>query len=279
MIVIANSGTTKTNWRLVSPEKIKGKTQTFGLNPLLTTGENFKSIIQSSEVMDWQSEEVDQVYFYSAGVNCDVQREKLKDWLSPIFTKAEIYVESNLLSAARAIYGTSPGLIGILGTSSNSGFYDGKEMVEQVTYLGYLLADEGSGNALGKRMIAHYLRKDFSPELEAKFEAFYPDHEMLLTNVYESDHPADFFASFVPFIILNKNEHVIRESVNFEIGRYFELLRDRYPEQYTISLMGTLAHSLQELIMIISHKYDFTIEKILKSTIDPLTAHHQAAFS
>ena len=276
MIIIANSGTTKTNWRLVSPEKIIDETQTFGLNPLLTTDEGFKLIVQSSVVKDWPLKDVKHVYFYSAGVQCNEQRDKVKNWISAICTKADILVESNLLSAARAIYKNKPGLIGILGTSSNSGYYDGREITEQVTPLGYLLADEGSGSSLGKRLIAHYLRKDFSPELETKFEVFYPQYERLLTNTYEASYPPEFFASFFPFIDLNKNEHVIRESVTFEIGRYFKLLRDRYPEQYTISLMGTVAHSLQGLIMVIASKYEFTLEKVMKNVIDPLTLHHQS---
>ena len=156
MIVIANSGTTKTNWRLVSPEVIVGETKTFGLNPLLTSAENFNLIVKSSMVSEWPLQEVKNVYFYSAGVQCDAQRDKLRGLLSVIFTKADILVESNLLSAARAIYRNKSGLIGIIGTSSNSGYYDGKEITEQVTPLGYLLADEGSGSSLGKRVIAHY---------------------------------------------------------------------------------------------------------------------------
>ena len=200
MMIIADSGSTKTDWRLVSKEGHKEEAQTIGLNPHLISEIDFTAAFQDSNLTEWAKLDLHHIYFYGAGITGKNLQEKLANWLKSYFEDAKISVESDLLAAARAAHGNSQGVIGILGTGSNCGYYDGHKIEKNIPPLGYILGDEGSGNALGRRLLTSFLRSELSDEISSSFKIFYPEHASLLSKVYSQQQVSPFLASFVPFI-------------------------------------------------------------------------------
>ena len=279
MIIVADSGSSKTDWRLITSIGGREALQTAGLNPNVTSKDNFKSVIQNSELLNWSSLAIERVYFYSAGITGRDMQEKLAGWLRPFFKKAQILTDSDLLGAARAVYGYDTGMIGILGTGSNSGYFNGHEIKEHIPPLGYLLGDEGSGNALGKRLITLFLRNELPPEIETSFKAFYPEYQSLLNNVYADDQPAKFLASFVPFIIQYKNHPIIMKLIHDEFARYFNLIKNGYQGNRQVGLVGSIAYYFREGLEKEAKRFGIKLSRILKSPIEALTLYHQTEIS
>ena len=170
MIIIADSGSSKTDWRLITNDGVIEKAQTRGLNPHLISALDFKKEIQKSELVEWPINSIEKIYFYGAGITGVKLQENVAQWLQITFNRADIVADSDLLGAARAIYGSKEGMIGILGTGSNSGYFNGTEIEKRVPALGYILGDEGSGNALGKRLVISFLREELPNTLANKLK-------------------------------------------------------------------------------------------------------------
>jgi len=278
MIVIADSGSSKTDWRLISKEGVVEATQTIGLNPHIITPSDFKKAVKNSDLVNWPLESVNKVYFYGAGITGIKLQEKLANWLKTTFYMSEILASSDLLAAARAIYGREDGIIGILGTGSNSGFYNGSEIEQTVPALGYILGDEGSGNALGKRLVTSFLRDELPDPLADEFRLFYPEHENLLSNIYESPQPAKFLASFVPFIHQHQDSKFMEQLAVEGFTKYFKLLKE-YKNISKVGLVGSVAFYFSKTLHKVAATEGIKIYRIIKSPIDSLSLHHRAELS
>ncbi len=273
MIIIADSGSTKTAWRLLAgPGQIE-QGQTIGLNPHRVSADDFTTALQETGIGAWNHLPITKVYFYSAGITNIRMQEKVMAWLQPWFAKAAIITASDLLGAARAAYHHGQGIIGILGTGSNSGYYNGHEISPRIPALGYLLGDEGSGNALGKRLATAYLRHSLPESLTAEFEAFYPEHDHLLNNLYATAQPGRLLASLVPFLRQNLQHQYIAALVREEFNRYFRLLQTY--AQRPVALAGSVAYYFQEIIREVAPLHQVDVVKIIKSPIDDLVVFHQ----
>ena len=193
MIIIADSGSSKTDWRLITKDGVIEKAQTRGLNPHLISELDFKQEIQNSELIEWPTNSIAKVYFYGAGITGLKMQRNVAQWLQITFKKANIVADSDLLGAARAIYGSKEGMIGILGTGSNSGYFNGTEIEKRIPPLGYILGDEGSGNALGKRLVVSFLRDELSGTLSNKFKSFILVIKIYLTIFTRALNPRDYW--------------------------------------------------------------------------------------
>ena len=274
MIIIADSGSSKTDWRLITNDGVIEKAQTRGLNPHLISALDFKKEIQKSELVEWPINSIEKVYFYGAGITGQNLQEKLAKWLNSHFEDAKISVESDLLAAARAAHGNNQGVIGILGTGSNCGYYDGQKIENNIPPLGYILGDEGSGNALGRRLLTLFLRSELSDEISNSFEVFYPDYASLLSKVYSQQQVSPFLASFVPFIHNHLSDKDIHKMVKQELRKYFDLL-EWYSSISDVALVGSVAYYFSEMIEEIADEKGLKLGAILKSPIDALTLYHQ----
>lgn len=273
MIVIADSGSSKTDWRLITKDGVGAEVQTSGLNPLILSETDFKKELQNSELKGWPKDSIEKVFFYGSGITDIKVQENVANWLSTIFTKADIMANSDLLGAARAIYGTEEGIIGIIGTGSNSGYFNGSEIEQTIPALGYMLGDEGSGNALGKRLVVAFKRDELPSTLTKAFESFYPDFDDLLNNIYKSNQPARLLASFVPFIHQYQEDSCIRQLVQDEFVKYFSLM-SKYENISRVGLVGSVAHYFSNTLHQVAEEAGIKIYKILKLPIDSLTLHH-----
>jgi N-acetylglucosamine kinase-like BadF-type ATPase len=275
MIIIADSGSSKTDWRLISQHGKIASAQTQGLNPHIISEEIFNSQILHSEIRTWSGRAIDKVYFYGAGITEGYMQDTLYNWIKHYFKKAKILVASDLLGAAIAAYGDEPGIIGILGTGSNSGFFNGTEITSNVPSLGYLLGDEGSGSALGKRLVTLFLRNELSAQQAEDFKLFYPNYKNLLKDIYSESQPSRLLASLVPFIHKNRQAPVINNILRNEFARYFKLL-NYYEIKGPVSLIGSVAYYFKDSLQEVAEEQGISLHKIMKSPIEALTLYHQA---
>lgn len=273
MIVIADSGSTKTEWRLCTRDKIQASVQTAGLNPLALDKGATISELQDSELVDWQAMGVTEVHFYGAGIVNDNQGTIASGNLQNFFRDAEVEVNSDLLGAARAVFGDESGIIGILGTGSNTGFYDGNEITIHIPALGYILADEGSGAVLGKNLIRNFLRNELPDDLNKAFKEYYLDYESLIENVYSQRHASRFLASFVPFLHEHRGEQLIKELVLSELNKFIKLIRS-YPGYHKIGIVGSVGFKFQTELNLLANNAELNIVRYLKNPIEKLAEYH-----
>lgn len=278
MIVIADSGSSKTDWRLITKDGVIEKVQTAGLNPHLISEFDFKNEINGSDLITWPTKSIEKIYFYGAGITSPKLQENVVQWLQPTFNKGEILADSDLLAAARAIYGTESGMIGILGTGSNCGYFNGIEIERSIPALGYILGDEGSGNALGKRLVISFLRKQLPDTLADKFKSFYPNYKYLLNDIYGSTERAQLLASFVPFIHQYQEDDFIKQLVQDEFEKFFRLI-SKHENISKVGLVGSVAYYFSDTIHQIAINEGIKIYKVMKTPIEALTLYHQAEIS
>ena len=173
MILIADSGSTKTDWRLIVDKDNVQEAYTEGLNPYFKTTEEVQQTINDVLLLQFITKnpmEIDAVYFYGAGCSSDDKKEIIATALKSVFTNANIVVEHDLLGAALGVCGTQAGIAAILGTGSNSCYFDGEKVVENIPALGYVLGDEGSGAYIGKEVLKGYLNTEMDDTVLQKFE-------------------------------------------------------------------------------------------------------------
>lgn len=274
MIIVADSGSTKTNWRIfASGERIE-KTQTLGLNPHQTSESVFSEEIKASSVSSWSKREVEEIYFYGSGITGEDMQLELAARFRQFFGKAKLSIASDLLGAARALLGKESGFVGILGTGSNSGWYNGNEITRNIPPLGYVLGDEGSGNALGRRLISSFLRDELPNEIKEEFIQFFPDYSGLITKVYSGSQPSRFLASFVPFIYKFREHPTISEIIQKEFSNYFDLLKG-YNGIAETSLVGSVAYCFKDTLGKVAEDRGIRLVEVLQSPIDRLTLYHK----
>ena len=222
-------------------------------------------------------ESVNSVYFYTPGVAVVDSVVDLKQTLASKFINAKINVESDLLAAAHSVYKGIPLFISILGTGSNIAFYDGEELQQTSPSLGYILGDEGSGASLGKRILKAYLHQSLPKDLYLSFSKSYSiSKENVLKSVYTKEAPNRFLASYVPFLLDNKNHEFARNLVKEEFRSYFKihLLRNNVIHDFPISFVGSVAFLFQDILIELCSQYDITVDSFIQNPLVGLVEYH-----
>ncbi len=266
-ILIADSGSTKTDWRLGGRP-----VETVGINPVRDSEEQVQDVLSSLPDAD-----IEEVFFYGAGC-IPPFKEKVERALASKFPRAAVHVESDMLGAARALCGRERGIACILGTGSNSCLYDGEGIVENVPPLGYILGDEGSGAVLGRILVGDLLKGMLDASLKERFlSSFQLTQEALLDKVYRQPMPNRFLAGLVPFIIENKAEQSVHRLVTGEFRRFFVRNVAKYRlADLDVSFVGGIAHSFSDELREAAAQEGFRVGTILRSPIDRLEAYHLA---
>ena len=208
MILIADSGSTKTDWRIIDSKGEINQAKTQGFNPYYQKYEEIRDEINTRLLEQVQSSDIREIYYYGAGCssqsNCNIVSQALKF----SFPDAQIEVTHDLLAAARSLCGHERGIACILGTGSNSCVFDGEKIIDNIPSLGYVIADAGGGTFLGKKLIADYLRNEMPAELEKKMDKrFDLNKNKILDKVYNQEKPGRFIASFTKFMFDNIREN------------------------------------------------------------------------
>ena len=276
MMLIADSGSTKTDWCVILDNTPIKRIGTKGLNPFFQSEEEIQQELTHSLLPQLPEGTIDSVYFYGAGCTPEkapTLRRAIADSL-PVVGNIKAY--SDMLAAARGLCGREAGITCILGTGSNSCFYDGKEIVNHISPLGFILGDEGSGAVLGKLLVGDILKNQLSPAIK---EAFLKQFDLtvpeIIDRVYRQPFPNRFLASLSPCIAQHLEEPGIRQLV---LGSFIAFLRRNVMQydytQYPAHFIGSVAHCYKEILQEAAQETGIRIGKILQSPMEGLIQYH-----
>lgn len=277
MILIADSGASKTDWRILDKSRSIEQAQTIGFNPYYQPIEHFDREVREV-LLPQVKHPIDKIFYYGTGCSSDKNRKLIRNVLEVFFPNAHIEIWHDLLAAARALCGTEEGIACILGTGSNSCYYDGTKIADNVTSLGYLLGDEGSGAYLGKKIIADYLRKDLPENLWGQFKKRFPfDREEILDRVYTQEMPSRFLGSFSHFIFQHIKEPYCYKLVYDGFDKFFERNVMKYNQYQSLKVhfTGSVAFYFSDVLRQVANDKGITVKNILESPIAGLTLYHQ----
>lgn len=275
MKLIAESGSTRTEWALVEDNHLVQRVFTEGLNPFFQTRREISRSVRLGLPEIFFKKKLDQVYYYGAGCTSYEKKNVLGASLVAQF-KTPIQVESDLLAAARGLFKCEPGIACILGTGSNSCFYDGKIIVKNVKAAGYILGDEGSGAVLGKLFLADLLKgltpKDLAAEFHEKFRISAND---VMESVYNLPFPNRFLGTIAYFLAgYMDNEYVYYLMTN-NIRNFFNRSICQYDyKNYPIRFVGSLAHAQADTLRAIGHEFGIEIDVIEETPMNGLIEFH-----
>ena len=277
MILIVESGSTKADWILVDSDGIKCSFKTKGWNIMLLEQEEMLVRLDRLAELNPFISVVKSVHFYTPGVSIDSAVVSLEQILRNKFCNADVFVESDLLAASRSVYKGNPLFVSILGTGSNTAFYDGEELQHTSPSLGYILGDEGSGASLGKELLKAYLYKALPDDLYFEFTKSYSmSKESALKSVYTQEAPNRFLASYVPFLVANKNHVFIQDLVRKQFDSYIQthLKSNLVICDYSITFVGSVAFLFQDILIDLCTKYALNISDFIQSPLQGLINYH-----
>ena len=276
MILIADSGSTKTDWRLVDDNGLITSFSTIGFNPYFIKPEAILKELDNSELKQ-KRKEISAVYFYGAGCSSIPNNNVLISSLSAFFSHAKIEVNHDMLAAARASCDKNEGIVAILGTGSNSCFYDGENIVENIAALGFVLGDYGSGADIGKTFIKAYLEKELPQDIELAFTKEYNlSLSDILEHVYQKELPNRFLASFNLFVLKHINDPFIYELVKRRLNLFFEKNICKYANYQSkpLSFIGSIAFVYKNIINEIVTHHQIKQGVLIKQPIEHLAQFH-----
>jgi N-acetylglucosamine kinase-like BadF-type ATPase len=276
-ILIADSGSTKTQWCLLEGKK-KKMISTQGISPYFLDDVSLAAILQKELLPKTGNKIIGEIYFYGTGCSNPVNISLVKRGLKKLYPQASISVQHDLLGAAKGLCGNEKGIACILGTGSNSCFYNGKRIVKNSPGLGYVLGDEGSGTHLGKKILQHYMYNTFDAELMDKFKAKYKeDIAEMLDNVYKKEMPNRYLASFVPFLIENRGHYMIENIIEDCINDFFFNHIYKYRESWTlpINFVGSVAYGFKDVLKQMCSDFELKLGIVLKDPMDGLIKYHR----
>jgi len=272
MILIADSGSTKTEWALIKSEKNVDKFKTIGLNPVFVNSETIIKEIKSTQIIN-NCENIKEIYFYGAGCSSVKKNIIIETPLKQIFPNAKIVIQNDLVGAGISQFKNDKGIIGILGTGSNTGIYKNGRIVENINSLGYILGDEGSGAVIGKKIIKLYLNKELPENITKKFNIkFNISLNDIIAKVYKEPFPNKFLASFMPFVLENKDNDFIRDVLYNSFSDFFDKTICKYNNylNYEFKLIGSIAFYFEEIIRDICLSRNINLTTISKSPMQGL---------
>jgi len=274
--LIADSGATKCEWCLIANGK-KKKLFTTGISPYFLNEEQIYLLLQKQLVPKLKDAVINEVHFYGTGLSNQNNVELLKAVLKKTFKKAKISVETDLMAAARALCGREKGIACILGTGSNSCFYNGRKMIKNSPGIGYILGDEGSGAYLGKKVIQHYLYQTFDEELMTSFEKrFLTSPIEILENVYKKPMANRYLASFAIFLAENRGHYMIENIIEDGLNEFFFTHIYKYKESWThpINFIGSIAYGFKDILQELCNGYELELGKVMKAPMKGLIVYH-----
>jgi N-acetylglucosamine kinase-like BadF-type ATPase len=277
MILIADAGATKIQWIVINERKVSEPIETTGFNPYFMDPGILKDGVEKGLVPFIDQRYINDVYYYGAGCSTQAKCGIVEDVLRDIFDRADFEIYHDLLGAARALLKHQEGIACILGTGSNSCLFDGKNILENVTSLGYLFGDEGSGAYIGKLLLTAYLRKTMPEHIRHDFDKRYGySVENILDSVYGKSHPNRFLSSFALFASNHLDDPFIRDIIRQNFRDFF---RDQVT-QYThfkekqLGVVGSVGFHFQDLFRETAEEYGMKVSKFIKSPIEGLAEYH-----
>jgi glucosamine kinase len=275
--LIADSGATKTEWCLLTNGKRK-TIYTQGLSPFFLTTVQIIEILNKELWKKLKDIDIQEIHFFGTGCSNAENNKIVADALKAQYKKAKVYVDHDMMGAAKSLCHNSKGVASILGTGSSACFYDGKKITKSKTGLGYALGDEGSGSYLGRKVIQYYLYETFDAELKDAFEKkFNVTRKDILDNVYKKPFPQRYIASYTTFLSEHRGHYMIENIIEDGIVDFFfkHLIKFNESWKYPVHFVGGVTFAFKDVIKDLCNNYGLQLGSINKRPMDGLIKFYQ----
>ena len=280
MIAVVFSGSHFAEWRLADKDRTIASFKTSGINPYFNDEKHIVQLLNKNINLIHHAEEIKRIYFFGAGASSPELKSIVHKALSSFFKFGKVTVEHDMVAAAIACCKNSPGIVSICGSGSNAAWYDGRKVAQNNYGLGYILADEGSGNWLGRQLIKAYMNETLPENIHKKFVQRYDfDRKTLLEKVYRQKQPALFLSSFTDFFLENKEDNyikgIIKNGFSKMLNLYLLPLHDQHPEAL-LYFAGLVAADFQNLLHEAAADANLKIANIIKEPINNLLTYYSS---
>jgi len=276
-ILIADSGATKCEWCLLLGKRSK-TFFTQGMSPYFLNSQQVQDLVKNELLPSLKGIDIEAIYYYGTGCLDPRNAKMMKSALGKVFKEAAVTVNHDLMGAARALCGHSKGLACILGTGSNSCYFNGKKIVKNSPGIGYVLGDEGSGAYLGKKVVQYYLYDTFDEELKYKFDQKYQVNAAnILEQVYRKPLPNRYLSGFSLFLAENRGHYMIENIIEDGLNDFFFTHLCKYGESWKLPIhfVGGVAYGFRDVITDLCNSYEFDMGRILKNPMEGLIEYHR----
>ncbi|MES2779345.1 MAG: hypothetical protein V4651_05545 [Bacteroidota bacterium] len=283
MILIADSGSTKTEWVLLEQQRVVAELYTQGINPYFQTVEQITTVITEEllpQLPITDAPLVTHLFYYGAGCSSPAKCDMVHLPLTQTFAKAIVEVDHDLLAAARAACGTNRGIAAILGTGSNSCLFDGKNIIANQPSLGFILGDEGSGGHIGKELLKQFVYSELPADLYELFIREYMlNKEIILDNIYTKPMPNRYAASFTRFAGKHISHPHIQQLVMDVFTEFFKRHISSYPDYttYPLSTIGSVAYIFKAQLQTVARQFNVTLQQTIQKPMEGLIQYHTQA--
>ena len=278
-VLIADSGSTKTDWVILNGKNVVANFKTIGFNPYFQTSEQIydEIVLNLKPFINQYLSEIDAVCYYGAGCSNEVNCKIVETGIFSALELKKIFISHDLLAAARALCGDHSGIACILGTGSNSCLYDGKIVAENVPSFGYMFGDDGSGAHIGKTLVQAYFDNELPEKIKSLFESKGYHREEILGNVYKKEMPSRYLASINGFVSENIKDPYLRKLVKNCFKSFFVKQVSKYSNsrEYTVNSVGSIGYYYKEILAEVANEEGYTLGNVIKSPIDGLIEYHQ----
>lgn len=277
--LIADSGSTKTDWCLLRKNKKPVHFLTQGINPFLQSPESIAAMLQEEIPADKLPALPDAIYYYGAGAASKAKQVLMQGILKQHFGIKKIEVQSDMMAAAHALCGDNKGIVCILGTGSSSCYYDGEKIKERQPSLGYIAGDEGSGNHMGKRVLQYYTYGTFDTQLMMDFEMrFGDDITEIVNKLYHQPYPNRYLASFVALLKENRGHYMVENIIEDCLNDFFQttILKYRQSWKKPLYFSGSIAYMFSDVIQSLCEQYELEPGLVVQSPMDGLLTYYKA---
>ena len=270
MILVADSGSSKTDWMIYSPNQTLAFT-TQGINPYFVSANDVVKILSKNKELSAYANEVKEVYFFGSGCSTPDKHEIISNGLSAFFTHAFISVDHDLIGSAYATCGDKKGLTCILGTGSNISYFDGENVQPTKHGLGYVLGDEASGTYFGRKVLIAYLYKTMPADLSSAFAAqFEVDKDIVIDNIYRKPFPNAYLATFSRFMIAHKSHPFVQKTLREGFQEFIDTNVKDYKDYKTLecNLVGSISFYYEDELRAVFGANNIKVGKILQKPIE-----------
>jgi len=278
MIAVVFSGSRYADWRLAEKGRIAFGFRTLGINPYIQDERFIFQLLNKNTNLINNAEKIKKIYFFGAGAYSKERQEKVGKVFSQFFKHAKVKVSHDVLASAISTFGDEKGIIGIIGSGCNAAYYTGKRVLENNYGLGYILADEGSTNWLGRQLLKDFLTESMPSGVRDKFTQKYNlDRKTILEKTYNSPNPNIFLTSFADFVYENKDETYISQLVKGGLLKYVKTYLLPLSEQYPDALFnftGSVADNYSEWLREVIDEYHLPVGIIVKEPVQNLVKYY-----
>ncbi len=278
MVAIVDSGSTKSDWVILDDfKKVFLRTETIGFNPNFISRELIVPEIESNTSLTTVKNSIKKIYFYGSGCGVQQNCDTIIEELGRVFTHAEIIVKEDLTAAAYAAYRGTPAIVCILGTGSNSCYFDGQDIRIQLPSLGFLVGDEGSGSAIGKQLVRRFFMQKLPEDLSVEFEKTYNlTVEETLKNMYHTTRPNAFLADFNKFVVERKGHPYFKKMVFEEMLNFFDYQVLPYKESNhaEVNFIGSIAYYYEDILRSAAAELHLEVGQVVQKPIESLVDYH-----